>query len=206
MSRYLPITFLLLLIFCTWTFPVQAGKFNRVLNIGDAAPAWGDLKSVDGRALALSDFAESSAIVVVFFANRCPVSQLYSQRLSALADDFRDRKVAVVAISVSHSEADQFEAMQIRSRQQQFRFEYLQDLSQESARRFGATCTPHAFVLDRERKIAYMGAIDDNFRQPDQVAEPYLRLALDALLKGEKPEIRETRQTGCDIEFVSPSK
>ena len=122
------------------------------------------------------------------------------------ADDFRDRKVAVVAISVSHSEADQFEAMQIRSRQQQFRFEYLQDLSQESARRFGATCTPHAFVLDRERKIAYMGAIDDNFRQPDQVAEPYLRLALDALLKGEKPEIRETRQTGCDIEFVSPSK
>lgn len=180
-----------------------AGKFNRVLSIGDAAPVWGELKSVDGRAFDLGDFAESKAVVVVFFANRCPMSQAATERLSAIANDYRDRGVAVVAISVSQAPADGFEAMQIRAREQKFRFEYAQDLSQSVARRYGATCTPHAFLLDDRRCIAYMGAIDDSPRDPAAVTEPFLRHALDAILQGRRPEIAETRQTGCEIEYVA---
>ncbi len=182
-----------------------AGKFNRVLSVGDAAPAWGELKSVDGRAFDLPDFAESKAIVVIFFANRCPMSQAATERLNAIASDFRERGVAVVAISVSQAPADNFEAMQIRARERKFRFDYAQDLSQAVARRYGATCTPHAFLLDHQRRIAYMGAMDDSPRDPADVTEPHLRNALDAILNGERPEVAETRQVGCEIEFV-PAK
>lgn len=182
---------------------VAAGKFNRVLSVGDPAPAWGELKSVEGRVVDLTDFAEARAVVLVFFSNRCPMSQAYTPRLAALTRDYEQQGVRVVAVSVGHAAADNFEAMQVRSRTQKFPFDYAQDLSQTIARNYGATCTPHAFVLDAKRRIAYMGAIDDNARAADQVTEPYLRWALDAVLKGEQPELRETRQVGCEIEFVT---
>lgn len=192
-----------LLICFAWAGSAYAGKFNRVLSIGDSAPAWGELKGVDGRAVDLSDFTDSEAVVIVFFANRCPMSQAYTPRLNAIAADYRERGVTMVAISVSQAPADNFEAMQVRARQQKFQFEYLQDLSQGVAKRYGATCTPHAFVLNRQRRIAYMGAIDDQAKEASRVEEPYLRWALDAVLAGQRPEIAETRQVGCDIEYVA---
>ncbi|OYW21229.1 MAG: hypothetical protein B7Z55_05995 [Planctomycetales bacterium 12-60-4] len=124
--------FLAITLIATCGSAAYGGKFNRVVDIGDAAPKWGELKSVDGRAFDLQDFAKSQAVVVVFFANRCPMSQVYTDRINAIAGDYRDRGVAVVAISVSHIAADNFEAMQIRARERKFRFEYAQDLSQNS--------------------------------------------------------------------------
>lgn len=192
-----------LLVCSVWAGLADAGKFNRVLNTGDKAPTWGELKAVDGRAVDLTDFADSDVVVVVFFANRCPMSQAYTPRLNSIAADYRDRGVSIVAISVSHAAADNFEAMQVRARQQKFQFEYLQDLSQGVAKRYGATCTPHVFVLDRQRCIAYMGAIDDQAKDASRAEEPYLRWALDAVLSGKRPEIAESRQVGCDIEYVA---
>lgn len=179
----------------------HAAKFNRVLNVGDKAPAWGELKSVDGRAFDLTDFTDAKAVVLIFFANKCPVSKAYSARLNEIAQTYRERGVAMVAVSVSQATADDFEAMQVRAREQQFQFEYAQDLSQQIARSYGATATPQVFVLDRDRKISYMGAIDDAPQRPEKVAEPYLRWALDATLNGTPLEFRETKPVGCEIEL-----
>jgi len=188
-------------IFLALQATAHAAKFNRVLNIGDRAPAWGELKSIDGRAFDLADFADKSAVVVVFFANKCPVSKAYTGRLNEIAKAYRERGVTIVAVSVSQAAADDFEAMQVRAREQKFQFEYAQDLSQQIARNYGATATPQVFVLDRDRKISYMGTIDDAPQQPVKVTEPYLRWALDAALQGEPPEFRETKPVGCEIEW-----
>lgn len=180
----------------------QAGKFNKKLSVGDAAPAWQDLVGVDGQKHSLADLRDSAAVVVVFWCNHCPIAQSYEDRLKQLTAAYQERGVAVAAISVSQLPADSFDKMQSRAREREYNFAYLHDPSQEIARRYGATCTPHAFVLDRARRIAYMGAIDDNFRSPAAVETHYLRDALEAVLAGETPEIRESRQTGCGIEYA----
>lgn len=181
--------------------PVTAGKFNRVLSVGDSAPVWNDLKCVDGQAVALRDFEDASAVVLVFFSNRCPMSQAYTERLIELTNRNASRGVKVVAVSIGHAPADAFEAMQLRAKERKYPFFYAQDLSQEIGRKYGATCTPHAFLIDGNFRIAYMGAIDDAPMKPANVEERYLQNVIDAVLSGTAPEIAETRQTGCEIEY-----
>lgn len=182
--------------------PVIAGKFNEVLSVGDAAPAWPALPGVDGKTRSLKDFEASPIVVLAFIANRCPVASGYEPRFKQFVNDYRDRGVAFVAISVSQSPADNFEKMQARATERQFNFPYLFDPSQVTGRRYGATHTPHLFVLNRQRKIAYMGAFDDSPDAADKVQEAYVRSAVEALLAGKPVEIRESRQRGCEIEYV----
>lgn len=180
----------------------RGAKFNRVLDVGDAAPAWRDLPGIDGKKHSLADQKESPLVVVIFLRNNCPVAQTYEARIRQLTKDYAERGVAVVAINVSRRPGESLEDMRERARQQEFNFTYLRDESQQTARDYGATVTPHAFILDRERKIAYMGAIDDS-NDPEHVEEPFVRHALDALLTGEEIEVEETLQRGCAIDFES---
>jgi peroxiredoxin len=182
---------------------VDAGKFNRQLSIGDAAPAWEKLPGVDGKEHSLSDLASAKAVVVIFTCNHCPVAQACEERIKKLTSDFKDQGVAVVAISVSRFPADDFPKMQARAKEQGFNFAYLHDASQEIGRKYGATNTPHVFVLNSERKIAYMGAFDDDWQDAENVKEPYTRWAVEAVLAGKTPEIAETRQQGCTIEYAA---
>jgi peroxiredoxin len=181
----------------------QAGKFNRQLSIGDAAPAWEKLPGVDGKQHSLSDLSSSKAVVVIFTCNHCPVAQACEERIKQLTSDFKDKGVAVVAISVSRFPADDLPKMQARAKEQGYNFAYLQDASQEIGRKYGATNTPHVFVLNAERKIAYMGAFDDDWQDAESVKEPYTRWAVEAVLAGKTPEIAETRQQGCTIEYAA---
>lgn len=183
--------------------PARAGKFNKVVEIGQAAPEWKDLPGVDGRRHALADLREARAVVVVFTCNHCPVAKAYEDRLIALAKQWKERRVEVVAISVSRVEADSLDAMRKRSQERGFPFASLQDLSQRTGQAYGALCTPHVFVLDARRRIAYMGAIDDSLHA-DRVKERYLTAALEAVLAGREPEITETKPVGCPIDYEEP--
>ncbi len=107
----------------------------------------------------------------------------------------------VLAINVGQTEYDTLERMKQRAEEGKLNFPYLRDPSQDTSRELGARVTPQVFVLDAQRKIAYMGALDDNMLDPDAVKKPYLRDALDALLAGEQPRLRETRPSGCAIEY-----
>ncbi|MDZ4688578.1 MAG: thioredoxin family protein [Planctomycetaceae bacterium] len=190
-----------LLIVLSSTLPLSAGKFNAQLSVGDKAPVWTQLQGVDGKRHSLGDFERSPVIVVAFLCNHCPIASGYEARFKQFADEYRERGVTFVGISVSRFPTDSFEKMQQRATERKFNFAYLHDPTQDIGRRYGATCTPHLFVLDRERKIAYMGAFDDSPAAADKVQEPYVRAAVDALLAGKPIDIRETRQRGCDIEY-----
>jgi peroxiredoxin len=183
--------------------PAHAGKFNKQLSVGDAAPVWEKLPGVDGKTHSLSDLKSAKAVVVIFSCNHCPVAQACEGRFKQLATDYKDRGVAVVAISVSRFAQDDFAKMQARAKEQGFNFPYLQDLSQDIGRKYGATNTPQVFVLNAERKIIYMGAFDDDWEDASAVKEPYTRLAVEAVLAGKAPDVTETRQVGCTIEYAA---
>lgn len=177
----------------------KKAKFNKVLAIGETAPDWSDLPGVDDKQHSLADYREAKGMIVVFTCNHCPVVKMYEERLIEVAKKYDD-KVPVVAISVSHNGADGLDKMKARAAEKSFPFPYLYDESQKSARSYGATVTPHFFVLDSERKIAYMGAFDDNF-DPKKVEKHYVVDAVEAVLAGKEPRIRESLQRGCAIEY-----
>lgn len=179
---------------------LQAAKFNRVLNLGDKAPAWKNLQGTDGKRHSLADLKSTDVVVVVFFCNHCPVAKVYEQRLLKLAAAVKKQSVKFVLISVSRYEADRIEEMKRRATDRKYPFPYLQDPSQKLGREYGAYVTPQVFVLDRERTIAYMGAIDDSM-DPEDVTEHYLRDAISATIAKQEPEVEETRPVGCHIEF-----
>ncbi|MBI1314046.1 redoxin domain-containing protein [bacterium] len=179
---------------------VRAAKFNRVLNVGDKAPAWRDLPGADGKRHSLEALKQFDIVVVVFFCNHCPVAKAYEERLLKLAAETRKQSVQFVLLSVSRFEADRLEEMTRRVNEKKYPFPYLQDQSQQLGRKYGAYATPQVFVLDRERKIAYMGAIDDSMF-PDEVTEQYLSDAISAVLKKQDPEVQESKPIGCHIEY-----
>lgn len=180
--------------------PLSAAKFNKVLDIGKPAPEWRDLAGVDDKQHSLADLKDAKLVVVVFACNHCPVVKTYERRLIRFVDDYRDKGVEFLAISVSQQPTDQLPQMKARASDSGFNFPYLIDPSQKIAKAYGATHTPHVFVLDQKRRIAYMGKIDDHLDE-SKVTERFLREAVDALLAGKEPEVAETRQVGCDIEY-----
>lgn len=168
--------------------------------IGQQGPAFNGLEGVDGKTHSLDEYADAKLVVLVFTCNHCPVAQAYQDRLIELAEDYQGKGVQVVAINVNNMEADKLPAMKERAAEKGFNFPYLYDPSQEIGREYGATVTPHVFVLDQDRKVAYMGSVDDN-QNPDNVTQHYLRDALDALLAGQAPETTSTKQFGCGIKY-----
>lgn len=178
----------------------KKAKFNKKVNIGEQAADWKDLPGTDGETHSLADYEKADVLVIAFTCNHCPVANAYEQRFNKLIETYGDKKVKLVAISVSDSEVDSLENMKKRSQEKNYKFDYLQDLTQDSARAYGALVTPHVFVLDKGRKIAYMGAFDDSMN-PAQVEKHYVRDAVSALLEGNRPEIQESLQFGCGIEY-----
>jgi peroxiredoxin len=181
--------------------PGWAGKFNRKLNVGDAAPTFEKLPGIDGKMHSLDLYKDSKAVVIVFLCNHCPVAVAYEQRLIDFALEYQETKgVAVIAVSVSHRPEDALDKMKEHAVAKKFPFTYIHDASQDIGRNYGATATPHVFVLDKARKVAYMGAFDDSIN-PGKVETQYVRDAVEAILAGKQPEIGESRQIGCAIEY-----
>lgn len=173
---------------------------KKGLAIGDEAPEWNGLEGVDGKQHSLKDLEDADAVVVVFTCNHCPVAKAYEERLVEFDHDYKDKKVALVAINVNNMEADKLPAMKERAEEKGFEFAYLYDPSQEIGRKFGATVTPHVFLLDKERKLAYCGAIDDS-QNAAKVTKHSLRDAVDAVLAGKTPAEPITKQFGCGIGY-----
>ncbi len=181
----------------------QAGKYNPVLDIGDTAPAWNKLPGVDGKAHSLADLKDKQVVVVVFTCNTCPYALDYEKRLIQFAKDYcgPEGKVALVAINVNRVPGDRLKDMQDRAEKYGYNFPYLYDESQKIAKDFGATFTPEFFVLDRDRKVIYMGAMDDN-PSGDMIKVKYVEEAVQAALAGEKPKTAETVAVGCLVRYV----
>lgn len=178
-----------------------AGKYNPQLSIGEVAPDWKDLKGVDGKTHSLADLKDKQCVVIVFTCNTCPYSQDYEGRLIALAQAFSvNGKCALVAINSNKVKGDQLPDMQERAEAKGFNFPYLHDDTQQVARSFGANYTPEFVVLDKDRKVVYLGAMDDN-ADPAKVQKKYVEVAVASTLAGKSPEILETPAVGCAVRY-----
>lgn len=187
--------------------PVPAGEFNDKLKIGDPAPAWEGLPGVDGKKHALADLKDKDVVVVVFTCNSCPIAVIYEDRIIDLAKKHAgpQGKVAVVAINVNTIEEDRLPGMKERAKEKGFNFPYLYDETQKIAKDYGANYTPEFFVLNKERKVVYMGAMD-NKTNPTEATINYLEPAVQAALKGAKAKPEETLARGCRIRFNKPKR
>ena len=192
--------FATLLILVTQVNSLPAGKYNSTLSPGDAAPAWKDLPGVDGKKYSLSDFESSKVIVVVFTCNSCPYAVDIEDRLLAFHQKYGKQGVALVAINVNKVEADLMPAMKDKAKEKAFQFPYLFDETQKIAKDYGAKRTPEFFVLDQDRKVVYMGALDDS-PEGKKVSKRYIEAAVEMTLAGEKIEIAETIPVGCAVRF-----
>jgi peroxiredoxin len=171
-------------------------------SLGAEAPQF-DLPGVDGQNHTLDSYADTDVLVLVQSCNHCPYVQAWEGRLSAIASDYADRGVRVVAVNSNDADShpeDSFDEMQKRSREQGFTFDYLYDEPQVVAQALGAERTPEVFVYDRDRRLRYHGAIDDS-RDETGVSQQYLRDALDAVLGGNDPAVAETPPVGCTVKW-----
>jgi peroxiredoxin len=182
--------------------PAGAGKFNKKLSVGDAAPTWDKLDATDGKTYAFADFKDRDVLVVVFTCNSCVVAEGYEERLVAFAAGCNraGSKVGFVALNVNTGKPDALPAMKERAAKRKFGFTYLYDPSQKTALAYGATFTPECFVLNKARKVVYMGAFDDKAGGEPKVR--YVEAAVQAALAGKPADPAETSAAaGCRIKF-----
>jgi peroxiredoxin len=174
------------------------------IGIGTPLPAF-SLKNVDGRILSATDFADKTALVVVFSCNHCPYAQAYQDRLIALQNQFASRGVQFVLINPNDPKRqpqDSFENMQKRASEKKYPFPYLFDETQAVAKAYGAARTPEVYLFGPDRKLLYQGRIDDNTEEK-QVKTHDLKSALDLLLAGTPDAISTpvTKAFGCTIKW-----
>jgi peroxiredoxin len=183
--------------------PVFAGQFNKVVSVGEKAPTFSGIpattkEGIDS-SLSLSDIKED-VVVLVFLANHCPVVQAYEDRIIDFTNDYKGKNVKVVGVAVSDQDIDKLPGIKTYMKEKGSNYVYGYDESQQIGKAYGATNTPQFFVLDKDRVIRYMGAMDDNMNEA-KVQKTYLRDAVDALLKGESVEVSETQPKGCGVKY-----
>jgi peroxiredoxin len=184
----------------------------KTLPIGAAAPDF-KLPGVDGKDYSLKDFAGARLLLVVFTCNHCPTAQAYEKRIAQLHADYKDKGVTLVAISPNDPKAvrldelgytdlgDSFEDMKLRAKDQKFAFPYLYDGDkQEVSKAYGVLATPQVYLFDRDRKLRYVGRIDDS--EVKTVTSHDARNALDALLAGKPVPVETTRVFGCSTKWA----
>ena len=173
-------------------------------DIGDVATDF-KLKNIDGKMVSLADFKDAKGFIVVFTCNTCPYAVAYEDRVEALNKKYADKGYPVVAIMPNNTDVkpgDNLEAMAKRAKEKGFTFPYLIDEGQKIYPQYGATKTPHVYILEKPDKgnvVQYIGAIDDNYKDASEVKVKYVEDAVDALMKGNKIETSKTRAIGCSI-------
>lgn len=169
--------------------------------VGDKATDF-KLKSVDNKMYSMADYKDAKGFIVVFTCNHCPFAVKYEDRIIDLAKKYKSKGYVLLAINPNDPAAqpeDSFELMQKRAKEKKFTFPYLFDEGQKIYPQYGATKTPHVFLLDKNLVVKYIGAIDDNVEDATQVKEKYLENAITALEKGEEPTPNTTKAIGCTI-------
>ena len=180
---------------------------NKGYKVGDEATNF-TLENIDGKKTSLSDYKDAKGFIIVFTCNTCPYSVAYEDRIMALDKKYKTKGYSVIAINPNDPAAksgDSIAAMKVRAKEKGFTFPYLLDVGQKIYPQYGASRTPHVYILERQGNkyiVQYIGAIDNSSRNPDAVTERYAEDALDALLAGQQPTTTYTRAIGCSIKTL----
>lgn len=176
------------------------------LKVGDKATDF-KLKNIDDKTISLKDYKKDKGVVLVFTCNHCPYSVAYEDRIIALHNTYSAQGFPVLAINpndVATVPEDSFDEMKKRASDKKFPFRYLFDDTQTTAKIYGATRTPHVYLLKNTKKgfeVAYIGAIDNSAKDEAAITEKYVEAAIAALQKGEKPAVESTKAIGCSIKW-----
>ena len=191
---------------------VSAFAVNKMVSvekgydIGDIATDF-KLMNVDGKIVSLSDFNDVKGFIITFTCNTCPYAVLYEDRIEALNKKYASNGYPVIAIMPNNTDrmpGDNMEAMKVRAKEKGFTFPYLMDEGQKIFPQYGATKTPHIYVLQKTNKgnvVKYIGAVDNNYKDASAVTKRYVENAVDALLKGKEVTETKTRAIGCSIKI-----
>ena len=172
--------------------------------VGDMATDF-SLKNVNSKNVSLSDFKEAKGFIVVFTCNHCPYAVAYEDRIIALDKKYKSLGYPVIAINPNNpavQSADSFDLMKVRAKEKGFTFPYLFDDGQKIYPQYGATKTPHVYVLQKTKagnQVKYIGAIDDNYSDEAAVKTKYVEAAVNSLLKNEDITVKTTKAIGCSI-------
>lgn len=173
-------------------------------NVGDMATDF-NLENIDGNMVSLSDYKDAKGFIVTFTCNTCPYAVAYEDRIEALNKKYASKGFPVIAIMPNNTDVmpgDNMKAMQERAKSKGFTFPYLTDKGRKIYPQYGATKTPHIYILEKTtagNEVKYIGAIDDNYQDAKAVKVKYVENAVDALLKGEDVKVKETKAIGCTI-------
>ena len=169
--------------------------------VGDKADDF-QLKNFNGEVVSLADYTDAKGYIVIFTCNTCPYAVAYEDRIIELHKVYGEKGYPVIAINPndpSIKTGDSVKAMKQRATEKDFPFEYLFDESQMVFPKYGATRTPHVFLLDKDRIVKYIGAIDDNSQDASAVKVKYVEEAIAAIEKGKEPNPSFTKAVGCGI-------
>lgn len=177
-------------------------KITDGYKIGDKIENF-SLKNIDDTSVSLLNYKEAKGFIIIFTCNTCPYSVANEDRIIALDKKYKTLGFPVIAINPNDPIAvpdDSFAKMKVRAQEKGFKFPYLLDDGQKVYPKFGATKTPHVYIVTKkDMKVQYIGAIDNSSRDADNVTEKYVENAVDALLAGKEIEKKETRAIGCSI-------
>ncbi len=195
-------TILVVALFCVASVLSAADGYK----VGDVAQDF-RLKNVDGKMVSLANYSDAQGVIVVFTCNHCPYAKAYESRIIALHKAFAPKGYPVVAINPNDPVAypeDSFDNMVKRAKEKSYPFAYIFDETQEIAKTYGATRTPHIFLLKKnanKHEVAYIGALDDNSESADAVKEKYVETAITSLVAGKTPAVTMTKAVGCGIKW-----
>lgn len=192
---------LIALAFIAFAFTNHAGY-----HIGDTAADF-SLKNIDGKMVSTADYKDAKGFIVIFSCNHCPYAKKYEDRIITLDAKYKKAGFPVIVINPNDpaiQPEDSYKNMQKRAKEKKFTFPYLVDENQAVAKTFGATRTPHVFLLDKvnnELKVAYIGAIDNNTEDASAATEKYVENAIDALQNDKPVSPAMTKAIGCTIKW-----
>ncbi|ANW96583.1 redoxin [Wenyingzhuangia fucanilytica] len=202
--KTLKIISLLALVVIVSAFTINPKNNDKGYVVGDVAADF-SLKNIDGKMVSLADYKDAKGFIVTFTCNTCPYAVAYEDRIIALNNKYASKGYPVIAIMPNNTAVkpgDNLDAMKQRATEKGFTFPYLIDKEQTVYPKYGATKTPHIFLLQKTSKgnvVKYIGAIDDNYKDVNAVKEKYVENAVDALLAGNNIPVKETRAIGCSI-------
>lgn len=201
--KQLIVLFTSFLILVGFTFPTKntSIKVSKGYQVGDVAADF-NLKNIDDKMVSLESIKGTKGYIVVFTCNSCPVSIAYEDRIIDLHKKYAPMGYPVVAINPNDPDLkpdDSFEEMKVRALEKQFPFVYLFDEGQKVYPKFGATRTPHVFLLDKNRVVKYIGAIDDSRDDISAIKNKYVEMAIEQMEQGQDPDPSFTRAMGCSI-------
>ena len=181
----------------------------QTYKVGDQVQSF-ELKNVDGKMVKLSDYQNQKGVILIFTCNHCPYSQAYEQRIIDLDKKYKKMGYPVLAINPNDSirqPEDSYSEMIKRSKEYKYTFPYLLDSDQSIAKSYGATRTPHVFLLKNDSKtnsskLVYVGAIDDNTESAEAAKNKYVEKAIDELEKGKSISTSTTKAIGCTIKWA----